>query len=239
MGWNRIPPADTLKGMIRKVYRSVRVLAAVAFAAAAACDRSPTGDVDVDLEALEALAGPTDAGRSVVSDFIAIATRLQAGDGGVPDIALPTLGHLFDRAVEAESETRGREFALELRARHLVLLDSAWSIIEKGDGGDGEQMLSDARAFQASTAARLLGRPASMAYVFLVGRTLERVNRELIALDRLGHDVRRLRRMAASARDLQADARSALGRGEAASALDVGAHAADLVNNLVREVRAR
>jgi len=214
-------------------------LVAVTLAAVAAggCDRSPLGGADIDLQALEALGGPTAAGRSVVSDLIDVATRLQAEDGAVPDVALPTLAELFAGALAADAETRGAEAAQALKDAHAVLLDSAW--VRIGDGEDGDAILDEARGYQASTAAQVLGRPTSMAYVFLVGRTLERVNAGLIRLSRQGEDVRRLQRMAASARGLERDAREALAGGETGRALDIGGHAADLVNTVIREVHAR
>jgi len=238
-GWNRARRADSLVGMSRHVALSIPRLALMLAAASGACDRSLTGGPDVDLAALEALAGPTAAGRTVASDLIAVATRLQSADVGVPDIALPTLAELFARAVAVEAEAKGADAALRLRAGHAALLDSAWHEIENGDAGDGDRLLEAAREFQAASAARVLGTPTSMAYVFLVGRALQRIQETLLVLDRQGGEVRRLLRMASSARDLQMDARSALGRGQAAAALDIGAHAADLVNTLIREINDR
>jgi hypothetical protein len=206
---------------------------------AGGCDRSPLGSADIDPQALESLGGPTAAGRSVAFDLIAVATQLQAEDGTVLDISLPTLAELFDGAISADAETRGPGSALALESAHTALLDSAWSEIANGNGAAGDRILEEARSYQASAAARFLGRPTSVAYVFLIGRTLQRVNERLLVLHRRGEDVRRLRRMASSARELEADAREALGRGESGDALDIGAHAADLVNNLIREIRTR
>jgi len=211
--------------------------AALAVVAAAGCDRSPLGGTDIDLEALEALGGPTAAGRSVVSGLIDVATRLQAEDEAVPDVALPTLARLFEDALSADAEENGPESALALKTAHAVLLDSAWTRI--GNGGEGDDILAEARGYQAATTARVLGRSTSMAYVFLVGRTLERVNAGLVRLRRQGEDVRRFQRMTDSARELEHDAREALGNGETGRALDIGGHAADLVNTAIREIRAR
>jgi hypothetical protein len=215
----------------------VALTAVTLVAAAGGCDRTPLGGADIDLQALEALGGPTAAGRSLVSDLIDVATHLQTEDGAIPDVALPTLAELFEGAIAADAETRGAEAGRALRSAHTALLDSAWARI--GDGGDGDAILEQARDYQASSAAQVFGRPTSMAYVFLVGRTLEQVNAGLIRLSRQGEDVRRLQRMAASARELERDAREALAGGETGRALDIGGHAADLVNTLIREVHAR
>ena len=216
---------------------AVAAVALVTVLAGAGCDRSPLGDADIDLQALETLGGATAAGRSVVSDLINVATRLQSDDGSVPNVSLPTLAQLFEGALAADAEGRGPESALALKSAHDVLLDSAWTRIGKGDEGDA--ILDEARGFQAAAAARILGRSTSMAYVFLVGRTLEQVNAGLIALHRQGEDVRRFQRMTASARELVLDARRSLGRGETGLALDIGGHAADLVNTVIREIHAR
>lgn len=221
--------------------RWVRATAAVAFLgavlAAPGCDRSPLGGADIDLQALEVLGGPTAAGRSVVSDLIDVATRLQSDDSSVPDVSLPTLAELFAGALAVDREGKGPESARALKSTYDALLDSAWTRI--GNGEEGDHLLDEARSFQGAAAARILGRPTSMAYVFLVGRTLEQVNAGLIGRRRQDEDVRRFQRMAASARELELDARESLGRGETGQALDIGGHAADLVNTLIREIRAR
>jgi hypothetical protein len=220
--------------------RAARLACAVATVAAvtaAGCDRSPLGGSDLDMEALEALGGPTAAGRSVVSGLIDVATRLQAEDEAVPDVALPTLAQLFEGALSVDAEENGPESALGLKTGHTVLLDSAWTRI--GNGDDGDEILAEARGYQAATIARVLGRSTSMAYVFLVGRTLERVNVGLLRLRGQGEDVRHFQRMTDSARELEHNAREALGNGDTGRALDIGGHAADLVNTVIGEIRAR
>lgn len=225
-----------MKPAIRSFWTAAATLAAFL---PSACDRSPLDGSDLDLVALEVLGGETEAGRSVVSDLITVAAELQSEEAPVPDVALPTLANLFDGALAIEAEEQGAEAVVEIRAGHAALVDSAWLEIDRGKSENGDDLLAEARALQAATAARVLGTQTSIAYVFLIGRTLDRVNEGLVVLSRQGVEVRRFARMSSSARDLTADARSALGRGRPAEALDIGGHAADLVNSLIREIHSR
>lgn len=225
-----------MKQPIRSLWTALTTLA-VLFPGA--CDRSPLDGSELDLVALEVLGGETGPARSVVSDLVTIATELQSDEAPVPDVTLPTLAVLYDGALAIEARDRGPKAVVRIRAAHAALLDSAWLEIARGRAENGQDLLTEARVQQAETAARVLGTQTTIAYVFLIGRTLDRVNEGLMALSRQGTEVRRFLRMSASARDLTSDARSALGKGRAGQALDIGGHAADLVNSLIRGIHSR
>jgi hypothetical protein len=200
---------------------------------AAGCDLTPTeieGLGEADLERMVAQTTPPGPGRALWQHFI---ENLDAPAIDAP--ALPGLDSLFQ--LSAAGNAAG-EAETSARAAHGKLLNEAWRAIERGDMDSGEAGLTAARTYQAETVVQSLGAGTPLVMITLVGRSLHRLD---AAMDLRSGTARQPRfdAMSSTARDLLADARQALGRGESALALDLATHAAGIANAMQDLLRDR
>jgi len=203
------------------------------FALAAACDVSPTAIERLERSSVEWLVtGGSPAGPSqrVLLDLV---DRLDAAD--LTPGRLPGMDSLFVLAVRDESRFSPVD-GERTRTEHRTRIEAAWSAMARGDRRAGEQGLEQARSFQTEAIVRVLGPGAPVAWLAIVTRTFERAHR-MTATGTYGNsrdDASGSRlAIALTARDLLADARAALARGNGALALDYTTHAAGLVNLLL------
>lgn len=215
----------------------ILVLLSLVLPGIVACDASPTAIDSLDSTRLEQLVlatnGSVTPAERVLLDVLA---RIEDPDG--TPIELPHLDSLFQLALTAEAG-RSPARAARLRNEHDEIIARAWQAIDAGETRTGERILAEARSSQARSVTEILGVNASAAFVSLLGRALDLADEELLASDPAGLGPRGPGRMAESARDLEADARMALARGDAARALDIATHAAGLVNSLLRRMPPR
>jgi hypothetical protein len=197
----------------------------------AACDVSPTAVDGLERSSLEWLVtrgAPAGPAQRVLLDLVDRLESRQLAPG-----RLPGLDSLFQLAVLDESRLSAAD-ADATRSAHRMRLEDAWTAIERGSRTHGEAELERARTYQAETIVRVLGPGAPVAWLSIVSRTLEYASRPDAARDRRGEPAAASRSaVALTARDLLADAREALGRGDTVTALDYATHAAGLVNLLL------
>ncbi|MGH7447744.1 MAG: hypothetical protein ACRELT_09305 [Longimicrobiales bacterium] len=171
-------------------------------------------DAETDLGALDAVtraAARTDHMRNV----IASAARL------------PALDDLFDDAAR-----RLRDGALQhLVAEAIALRAEADDAVRSGDRDRAHRAASAARYAQIRLVLNALG-PDAVADV--IGRAQDRIREQdgSLRVAATRRDVSRLERMNAAARDMLRRADMSLRRGDSAGALDLAAHAVDLLNAL-------
>ncbi len=220
-----------------RLFGSWRAPALLALILAAGCDLSPTALDQLDSDGVARIlqasgqASREPAHRVLFEAF----ARIERPDGMSPS-QVPGLDSLFTLALLTE-DRRAPAHAAALRQQHRVLLAAAWRAVDSGDEDAGQRSLAAARSFQASATVEILGPATSLLFVSLVDRARLRAEASVRRLDaRHKDDMPRLLRMAASARDVEQDARKALAQGDAAKALDVGSHAAGLVNALVAQL---
>ncbi|MCI0434661.1 MAG: hypothetical protein L0271_13625 [Gemmatimonadetes bacterium] len=199
---------------------------------AVGCDRTPAElealIQEQGLRQLEQSAAATGVGSAerIVLDA---AARLGAGSAQ-PAPTLPGLDQLYDLSLERLAQRRGEAAANAARDGQQSIEAAAWAAIESGSQDDGQRALVDARSRRAQRAVAELGDAFAVAYVAVVGLAVDRAHVEISTGDSRRFDPR-LRRMAASARNLHGDAAKALLNGDAAAALDVASHAAGLLNS--------
>jgi hypothetical protein len=190
----------------------------------AGCDLSPTAIEAMDegeLRTLVARATPAGEGRTV---WLNLLEDFDAAPSRVP--RLPGLDSLFVLSMSAVMNGDGDASP---RAEHRKLVDQAWLAIGRGDTEAGEDGLTAARSFQAQAVVESLGPGTPLIMITLTSRALERLQPRPGAP---AEQQRRIRAMSLTARDLLADARQAVSRGEHALALDLATHAGGLVNSM-------
>jgi hypothetical protein len=190
----------------------------------ASCDLSPTAIDAMDegeLRTLVAQATPAGQGRRV---WLNLLEDFDAAPSNVPQ--LPGLDSLFVLSLSVATNGDGEASP---RAEHRRLVDQAWLAIGRGDTEVGEDGLTTARSFQAQAVVESLGPGTPLIMITLTSRALERLQQRPAAT---ADQQRRIRAMFLTARDLLADARQAVSRGEPALALDLATHAGGLVNSM-------
>jgi hypothetical protein len=203
----------------------------------AACDVSPTALENLDRSSVEWLVtrgAPAGPSQRVLLDLV---DRLDVHH--LTPGRLPGMDSLFALAVLDESRVAPND-ADRTRAAHRAMIRRAWDAIDNGHRREGEEGLEQARGFQAETIVRVLGPGAPVVWLSIVSRTFERIqhtppegaNGSLTDGPHAGY-----RAMSLTARDLLADAREALVRGNATGALDYATHAAGLINLLLAQSR--
>jgi hypothetical protein len=167
-------------------------------------------------DAANALTSATRA-AAVINDV-----RTQVADAS----RLPALAELYDLAISRLRRNHAAS-AAGVQAQHAALRQSAEQAVRDRDREGAARALADVRAHEIRVVIDVLGREP-------VQRLVDAVSRGIADVDGLarhtGRDVTRLRRMIATARDMNARARGALSAGDVHDALDLASHAAGLVN---------
>ncbi|MGQ0815972.1 MAG: hypothetical protein ACT4O1_16195 [Gemmatimonadota bacterium] len=118
----------------------------------------------------------------------------------------------------------------ELLARIESLNDRTRATLRAGDRAASHQLLADARAEQIRIVLRVLGNASAQQLVEKVDERAGEAAAGVAAAKAAGRDVAKLERMLHEAQDMNARAQTALAKGDAETALDLGSHAAGLLN---------
>lgn len=102
--------------------------------------------------------------------------------------------------------------------------------LRAGDRSSAHQLLAETRAQQIRLVLRVYGAQAAADLVERVQHAAESTAVKVEIARRAGRDVARIDRMLREARDMHGRAAAALARGDAATAIDLGSHAAGLIN---------
>ena len=207
-------------------FRSYLLLAVLA--GATSCDASVAGIDGVDAGHIERLSRITTRSLTPVERAL-LDTFVGLGESG-PSPAIPQLQRLFELSLESEAG-HALDAAESIRRQHEDAVSQAWAAIDAGQDGAGERALVEARAMQVKWTAELMGPMAVRAYVAVLGASLDRVE-ESSGSPQWGHRLD-------SARNLTADARTAIATGDLAAAIDIASHAAGLANTLRTMAPAR
>lgn len=184
-------------------------------------------EVSAVLEQLPALIAHA---RSAPTEIEALdaATRAAAMTNRMSDAVtgaarVPTLSELFDEA----AARLGGSMVADARARR----DAAAEAVRAGDRTRAEAAVRAARDAQIGVVLAALG-PDAVADVIGWARDRAEEQKESLRAAGEARDVSRLERMNHSAADMLQRAEMRLRRGDAAEALDLAAHAVDLLNAL-------
>jgi hypothetical protein len=182
-----------------------------------------------------ALTASTEGDSRSALDHAAQAGTLveRAGRARAEALRVPALPELFDAAVARVRMLNGNGDDVRARlARYNELQYAAEQVVRSGERQRAHDALQAAREEQVRFVVDVLGAGAVSRMLASTGMALRELDSELLATRRAGRDVTRLTRMAATARDLLSRANAADRDGDAAAALDLGSHAAGLVNTL-------
>jgi hypothetical protein len=172
------------------------------------------GDARGALDAGTRAAALVDAVRRVLADAV----------------RLPALEQVFDRAVSRLSEGGDPDRVRAALADYHRADAAARAAVRSGDREDAHAALEAVRREQIRVVLRVLG-PGAVAHALQQARTAsDELDSSLAAARSAGRDVSRLERMLASANDMLHRAELAFTSGDAAAALDLGSHAAGLLN---------
>jgi hypothetical protein len=143
------------------------------------------------------------------------------------------LPELFDESVARMRSLNGDGTAVRSR---LVAYDelqrTAEAVVRTGDRQRAHAALKAARDEQIRIVLEMLGPAAVSGVLADAAAGLSELDAELRTARRAGRDVSQLSRMATTARDLIARGHAAAAAEDPATALDLGSHAAGLVNTL-------
>jgi len=149
---------------------------------------------------------------------------------------IPGLENLLPRAVaKLASESTPDAQALLRRAEQTAA--HVRTALRSGDRSTAQAQLVAARAEQIQLVLRVLGPGTAGKLVEEVNAGTAEARTTLAALEAAGRDVARDQRMLTEAVDLAHRARAALAKGDNATALDLGSHAAGLLNALQHLIR--
>lgn len=139
---------------------------------------------------------------------------------------------LYPRAVGQIASTKGAAAADALTADVKVLDAAARTALRSANRSTAQAKLSAVRAEQIQVVLDVLGERAATTLVERVATRISQTRAVLSELDRSGRDVARYQRMLREANDLNVRAATAISKGDPATALDLGSHAAGLLNAL-------
>jgi hypothetical protein len=142
------------------------------------------------------------------------------------------LESLFPRAMAKVKAERGPAAAAAMTAKLEMLNARTRAALRFGNREASHETLELARAEQVRIVKQVLGDGAAQRLVTQAGYRAEEIAASLKALDGSGRDVVKQQRMLREAIDLQQRAKTALQKGDGATALDLGSHAAGLLNTL-------
>jgi hypothetical protein len=112
-------------------------------------------------------------------------------------------------------------------------LDAAARVaLRSANRGTAQAKLAAVRAEQIQVVLRVLGAQTATTLVDRVAARAAQTRAVLAELDKNGRDVARYQRMLREANDLNVRAATAITKGDPATALDLGSHAAGLLNAL-------
>lgn len=159
------------------------------------------------------------------------ADRLEAARVAVADaLRVPGLDELFDTAVQVAGTAYGPGH--DVLATHGRLTALARQQVRTGSRERAQAALAAVRVEEIAVVLRVLGAGPVEQLVQATAEAQSALARDVDAARRSGRDVLRLERMLATSADLLERAGAALDEGNAATALDLGSHAAGLVNAL-------
>jgi hypothetical protein len=173
------------------------------------------GDAAGALDAAARAAASADAVRHVIAD----ASR-----------AL-TIDDLFQNALARDRQLSGSA-SPSTTARYDVLKATADAAVKAGNRDRAHDALKAARTEQIRIVIDVLGPAAADRMLAVLKERSEAARAGVTHARAVGRDVYRLERMLESVRDLTSRAQRARAAGDAATALDLGSHAATLVNAL-------
>jgi hypothetical protein len=184
------------------------------------------------LEAAEAAAGPTAARTALDYAVKAGALADRAHHLLADSRRIAALPELFDGAVARLRSQDGGDAARTRLAEYNALQRRAEDIVRNGDHQRAHAALKAARDEQIRVVLELAGAEPVGRLLHDAEAALDELDVALAASRSAGRDVTRLGRMAVSARDMIGRSTAALAEGDAATALDLGSHAAGLINTL-------
>lgn len=215
--------ADRLRSSLQELQqdghdlpRAVEALAGVEELLVDAAAAWAAGDARASLDAATRAAALVDGVRRVLADAV----------------RLPALEQIFDRAVARLREGGDPERVRAALADYHRAEAAARAAVRSGDRQHAHTALEAARREQIRVILRVLG-PGVVAHSLQQARSAsDELATSLAAARAAGRDVSRLERMLVSARDMLQRAELAFTSGDAAAALDLGTHAAGLLNAL-------
>jgi len=139
---------------------------------------------------------------------------------------------LFPRAVETLAQQPHDARTQGLLAAADRASAAAGNAMRLGDREAAQTQLRQARAEQIDVVLAVLGTSAASQLVRQTGTRITLLRGMMDSLDARGRDVTRYKRMLGEANDLSTRAALALEKGNAATALDLGSHAAGMLNAL-------
>ncbi|CAN5860331.1 hypothetical protein BH23GEM9_BH23GEM9_09550 [soil metagenome] len=142
------------------------------------------------------------------------------------------LDELFSEAVEQLRARNGADDGRSSLGAYNEMQRAAQAAVRNGDRQLAQSALESVRGEQIRIVLDVLGSGTVDRLLDDVGYGLAELNVALAGARSGGRDVSRLGRMSASARDMHSRARAALDGGDAVAALDLGSHAAGLINTL-------
>jgi hypothetical protein len=140
------------------------------------------------------------------------------------------LEDLFADAAAAVRAGHGAAGADAILRRHDELARAAAATVSTGDRVRAHDALSQVRQEQISLVIETFGAGVVRRMLVEVADAAGEATAALAAERRAGRDVSRLQRMVETARDMQGRAAAALVAGDVAGALDLGSHAAGLID---------
>jgi hypothetical protein len=142
---------------------------------------------------------------------------------------LPTVAVLYEDAL-ARLRASDAYMAQRTLEKHGALERVARDAVQAGDRDRAHAALESVRRNQLQFVLSVLGPAAAERVVADVEQARRTAETDVARAGSIGRDVYRLDRMLEAARDLHSRAARALAQGDATTALDLGCHAANLVN---------
>jgi len=139
---------------------------------------------------------------------------------------------LYPRAIDKVREARGPSVVATLTTNIDIFNKRSRAALRSGDKAAAQENLTLMRAEQIRIVRQVFGDEAAVKLVAQVGIRADEVAANLKVLDSEGRDVAKQQRMLREALNLRQRATDALAAGDAATALDLGSHAAGLLNTL-------
>ena len=191
-----------------------------------------------------AAAGPAEAAAGEINELLSRATALQANQPAralaIVVEAARLLGSIDDTIVELRRlrgvESLFPEIAAELEPEelrtHARLQGDAQEALREGERRLARERLEAVRAEEIRLVLKASNQLACEQLLGQVGAAIGELRTSLESVDAQDGDVLRLERMLATAHDLHQQARHAEAAGDHARALDLGSHAAGLLNSM-------
>ncbi|MBI4539367.1 MAG: hypothetical protein HY704_07660 [Gemmatimonadetes bacterium] len=204
-----------------------RPSAALAFGVAvmlvAGCDGGPAGPDDRALE--------EQPGEPSTPERLSQGAEAAAGTLVGEDVKL-TLEYLLGQAIEKVAREQGREAAKALMQTIEKLKAEAQTARKSGDPDAFKKAVAALRAEQVRIVLRVLGTGTAQQVVDGVAKALREVTAQVAAAKAAGKDVTKLEAALAEVAAVLTRARTALGAGDHAQALDLGTLAGEHVGSL-------